>query len=269
MAFVSAPTGMPVIDDDNWQQFVDPVVDGEKVARGLIPRDYSTMPRGAIPGAAKPDTIKTLSRPEILEIIEEQERNKSRLIDLCDQAKLPIKHQASIPYCWIFATTRGYEIARLTAGEPMVPLSPASVGGPITGYKARGGYGHEAIGGFLKYGAVPESMWKPTAIDRRLDTPEAKAERMKYKAVAFTELESGNLDQLYTLIALRIPVSLGLDWWGHQILGVALRVNPQTRNIDTIIDNSWGESWGDNGRGVLTPNKSRGDGVAITVATAA
>lgn len=30
-----------VINDDNYTQHVDPVVNGERVSRGAIPRDYS------------------------------------------------------------------------------------------------------------------------------------------------------------------------------------------------------------------------------------
>lgn len=260
---------MTIITDDNYGLFVDPLVGGQKVGRGLIYRDFEAVPRGALPGAAHPDTIRSLSWAEIKELWEEQVSQKSTIEDVMIHAGVKIKHQQQIPYCWEFATTLGAEAARALLGEKHVPLSPASNGCLVTGFVARGGYGREAIQGALKFGYVPSEFWPDTAIDRRYKNADTDKYRELYKASAYTELNQNDLQQMATCIVLRKPVSLGLDWWGHQILAVGLKFNNGVATPDFKIWNSWGTQWGDQGTGYLSPNRARGDGVAITCAVAA
>jgi hypothetical protein len=54
------------------------------------------------------------------------------------------------------------------------------------------------------------------------------------------------------------PVTIGLSWWGHQVTIIDLVILPGDV-IGFVFDNSWSMSWGDKGRGVLTPDKARGD----------
>ena len=106
---------------------------------------------------------------------------------------------------------------------------------------------------------MPSSLWPDAAIDRRYDTPQANAERHKYQVDEWYELESNNFDQVATCLLLALPVSMGLSWWGHQIVGSDLVKLDGTGNYGVRIRNSWGLGYATNGQAVLTERKATPD----------
>jgi hypothetical protein len=70
-----------VINDDNFQRYLDPTVNGEKVARGLIPRNYALNPVGSGTGAVAGLTMPLIPRSEWSARIKEMEEAKTRLSD--------------------------------------------------------------------------------------------------------------------------------------------------------------------------------------------
>ena len=251
---------MPIIGDDNWQQFaVDTVIDGEIKTRGLIPNDWNQNPAGSF---GTPFNIPLIPESEWRERIEHQERTRSSLVHLADDAGLKVLDQNGTNYCWINGTIRAMELFRLANGMPTVKLSPASVGAPIKNYRNEGGWGIEGLRYLTQYGAVPVSMWPANAIDRRYDTAESKAIRGQFMVKEWFELPARSFEALATCLLLNIPVSAGYNWWGHQICCVRLVVQANG-DFGAEIDNSWGTSWGTNGRGILTRSKATPDDVAV------
>lgn len=248
----------PIIGDDNWRDFIDPTVDGEIKSRGLLPRDWSAQPFGAV---AEPFSLSLIPESDWRGLIEEQEATQSSITHLSDAAGVQVKDQNGTKYCWINATVHAYEIARAQAGLPLIKFSPASVGAPIKNYSNVGGYGIEGLSYVIRNGVVPESLWPANAIDPRYDTAESRAERAKHKVTEWWEIPAGNFEALATALLLNHPVSAGYQWWGHQITCVRLVYRDGQFMVE--IDNSWGRQWGTNGRGYLTRSKATPDDVAV------
>lgn len=262
MSFISDIGILPVIETDA------DVVEIEGVGKGHIPRDFSRAPFGGTPFAG-PFDIPVIPRSEWPERIEEMERKKSRLTDLCDVMGVKVKNQQSTNYCWINAPVHCLEIIRAVQGQPYVELSPASVGAKIKNFRNEGGWGTEGLQYLVEHGCVPTDKWPANAIDRQYDTNAANVTRAKFQVDEWYDLKPGNFDQLMTCLFLRFPVAIGLNWWEHEVTAMDPVKLDGTNRFGVTIDNSWGESWGGRGRGVLTEEKSTpDDAVAPRVATA-
>lgn len=240
--FTSDIGKMPVISDKNYKDFLDPVVDGQKVGRGLIPRDYNTHPVGSIPRAVK-FNLPIMSRQEMKERIKDRAATGNTIPRYCDKNGVKIKNQKNTNFCWMYATVKCVEIMRVMARMPYVELSATSCAARIKNYANVGGWGYEAINYLTKYGCDPASIWPDdlgtAGINRKYDTEQSRKEREKYKVNEFWELQRNNFDQLVTCVLLNIPVSIGLDWWGHQV-AVVDAVILKNGGLGVVIDNSWG-----------------------------
>ena len=266
--FQSGLGGMPIIGDDNYRDFLDPVVNGEKVMRGHKPRDYTKQPTGSVGGFMKGFDLPLIPREKWPELIEAKERNQSRLVDLCDYHGLSVLDQMRTNYCWIFSPVHCLEIMRMRQNQEMVRLSPASVGAKIKNFRNVGGWGTEGLQYLVEHGCVPQENWPATAIDRRYDTRENDALRPLYRVTEWYELQPRNFAQLATCLLLGFPVAIGLNWWGHEVTAMDL-VMLRGGKFGVIIHNSWGEDWEDNGRGVLTESRATpDDAVSPRVVTA-
>lgn len=214
-----------------------------------------------------PDSL-LIPRSEWQARIKEREEKKSRIRDLCDQAKLPPKDQDQTDFCWGNAPTYLTEVMRVIQNEPMVILSPASVCAPLTDFKNEGGWGKWALQRISDHGAVPVDHWPANAINRKYDTPANDEIAASYRVTEWWELEPQNVDQLVTCLLLGYPVAVGYDWWSHEVSGI----DPVwiDGDIGLLIRNSWGSSWKDNGYAILQGKRMiPDDAVAPRVAVAA
>jgi len=180
------------------------------------------------------------------------------LSDFILSQNIPVKDQDGLGYCWVYASTTAVEIIRALQGLPYVELSPESVGGPITGWRNEGGYGGDAEKQLADVGACAESFmdtpnslrhsrwksgWQVDCANHRIDTE-------WWDVTSF--------DEIITLLLSRQPISVGLDWWGHQVCFTD-PVILDDGSVGVKFRNSWGD-WGDNGFGTLTESKSQPDG---------
>lgn len=256
---------MILIDDSNWKDFINPVVDGETMRCARTPRDMSAHPQSfqAAPLIALP----RLSDQELKEIIKERKAKGARQRDLMEYSKVQIKNQSSTNYCWMNATIRLIEATRAQQGQPYVSLSPASCAAVIKNYRNVGGYGLEAIEFLVDTGSCPTSMWPDNAIDHRYKTAASDAAREQYKGLEYGQLATGDLDQLNTWLVKYGPAAVGLSWWGHEVLLEDLDWDDRT-GWSYEFANSWGANWSDHGYGKLSPSKARGDYVVMRSAMA-
>lgn len=169
--------------------------------------------------------------------------------------------------CWINAPTHGFEVERVLSGLPYVSLSPASGGGPITGYRNVGGWGNDALKYIVEYGLVPSEFWPDNAIDRRYKTPENDAKRASFKCPEWWELPNRSFDALMTSLFLRKPIAIGLNWWAHEVLAVDPVVLGPNR-YGARIRNSW-RGYGDFGFAILEERQATpDDAVCVRTVTA-
>jgi hypothetical protein len=71
-----------IIDDSNWQSFVNPVIDGVPRATGLIPRNYATHPQGCYAWAPPWPAALTLPETQWPALLAAQQASKASLFDL-------------------------------------------------------------------------------------------------------------------------------------------------------------------------------------------
>lgn len=236
--------------------------------RGL---DLSGRPRGyAYGGIAEPfpDAL-LIPESEWQARIEERKAKKRTRRDQIEAAKLPAKNQARLNYCWVFSPVHCVEILRLMQNQPMISLSPVSVGGPLTGFRNVGGYGPDALKFIAEHGVCPSSAWPDQALDPRYYTPENKALAEKERVTEWWELEPGNLQQLISCLLRENtgPVSGGYDWWSHQV--TLTDVDWRDGEPVIVIRNQW-QGWGNDNFAVLQgPRMMPADAVCPRVATAA
>lgn len=267
MAFQSNIGGMPVIDDKNFGLYVQEADVDPTKGRGLIPRDFTLEPYASHPFAG-PLKLPLVDPATYDERIEEGEKTQSTLWHLSKLKGVKVKNQQSTNYCWINAPTFCVELMRVSQGLEYVSLSPASSGAKITNFRNVGGWGTKGVDWLCRNGAVPSASWPDNAIDKRYDTPANDALRARYKVTEWVDMKPRNMAEVYTCLLYNIPVAIGLNWWGHEITGIAMVKLAGSKNYGIKIANSWGTGWGENGYGVLSGSKQvPDDAIAPSVVT--
>jgi C1A family cysteine protease len=207
------------------------------------------------------------------ELIKEKEAKKLRLSDIRNIADKgqPIRSydQNGQGYCWAYSTTAAITMARAAANMPHVRLSAHSIACKIKGFRDQGGWNGESVEFAIKNGVVPESLWPAKSMARNLDNA---ANWEAAKAFCITEgfLDMAQpiwgkemtFDQLASCLLLNIPCPSDFDWWGHSVLAMDLEEADDKYPLTDIrrwairIWNSWQDSWGANGTGVIIGKKA-------------
>jgi hypothetical protein len=213
MSFASALMNIPVIDE------AAPAASSDTVGRGYEQRDRVVDPEA---GFARPFTIGVLSRQEIKERAKDREQSKSRIFDVMAQAGVKPLNQGQTPFCWCNGVTDCVQIGRVLAGSPHVPLSPASVCGPVKNYRYEGGWGIQAAKYGAEHGWCPVSMWPANEANKKYDTEASRAERRKYQIAAdgWIDLPEGDWDALFTCLVMGFPCSMAHMEWQHLVTAI-------------------------------------------------
>lgn len=249
-----------VINDTNYWQHVAPVIDGERKGHGYIPRDYRTHPVGCM-AHVKAFDLPLIPENEWEERLAQQKASKARLSDIRNRGMngqpIPSLDQDGIGYCWCHGPVSAMLLARAVAGLPFLDLSPFAVGCIIKNYRDEGGWGIEAMEFIAQRGVPTSEFWPHRAMQRSHDNPQTWENAKLHVNTEWMDLEPRNKAQLVTCLLSNIPLCAGYNWWGHEICIMDLEsVNP----FQVRIWNSWGDSWSENGAGILEGNKAIGDG---------
>lgn len=219
----------------------------------------------AAPAAEFPRAL-LVPRSEWQARIEERDRLGLTARARCAEAGVPSKDQGSTNYCWAYSPTYCVEVLRTLMGLPHVALSAASVGGPVTNYRNVGGFGNRALEWISEAGIVPESLWPNRAIDRRYATEAARRRALDYRVTDW--IVPRTYDECVSLVLRDLPVSVGYNWWRHQVTWVDLAW--RDGQAWPVIRNSWGEGWGESGYSIIEGRRATpDDACAPLVAVAA
>lgn len=186
-------------------------------------------------------------------MIQERKARKAGIVAECDRVGLKVKDQKQTNLCWANGPTHAVEIIRVMQGLKPVALSAASVACPVNNFRNQGGWGNSALKQLVVAGADPESVWPNTAINRQYHTDENIKLALNYRVTEWWEIPAGKLNYLISAVLHDIPVAVGYSWWSHEVC--AVDADWIDGAIALVIDNSWGTSWSNNGRGILQGRK--------------
>ena len=147
-------------------------------------------------------------------------------------------------YCWAHGSVRAVEALRVFQGQKPILLSPESVAVPLTGGRNRGGSPDEALEQLRTYGACDQTYWPENDLNIRHAMEGWTADAENHVILRWADVE--NFDDQMTLALHRIPVAIGLAWWGHLVCQLDPVILPDG-SVGVGCDNSWGADYGDNG----------------------
>lgn len=253
--------GEIVIDDSNYKDHCHPIQNGERRFFG-----YQQSPKGfaaskIASGDAASFSFPIIPRSEWDARIADMEQNQTRISDMLLQAGIPSLDQDSTNYCWCNAVVGCVQVVRAQQNQKYVPLSPASVAAPVTGYRNQGGWGGEALDYIVKNGVAAVAQWPANAISQSyFSASRANAALHKVQEYYILNPNDSNIfDQIMTMLFMRIPVSCGLSWWSHEIMYTDPVKLSGNSNYGIRFRNSWGDSYGSKGFNTLTESKAMPD----------
>ena len=172
------------------------------------------------------------------------------------KGKLPPHDQGKTNYCWAHGSVRAVEVLRVYEGQAPLLLSAESVAVPLTGGRNRGGTPEEALEQLRRYGACDQTYWPANDLNVRHATLGWTTDAENHIILAWADVL--NFADQMTLALHRVPVAIGLGWWGHLVCQLdPIELAPNQFGIG--IDNSWGADWGENGYGILDEKHGTAD----------
>lgn len=292
--------GTLIIHDGNYLDFAqkDGEADGKTFGRGYVERDYEKYPVGYAK-STKPLDMPLIPESEIPDRIKFLEDNKATLEDIRDRGafgeQIPSLDQNGQGYCWMYDAVMCLMILRAKSNLSYKRLSAHAAACKVKSFRDEGGWGPQGVEFLGDKGCPTIDKWAEKSMSRQYDTAETWAEAAKYKIVdQWADLQTPAYDrklskqQVVTMILSGYPVAGDFMWWGHSVCilriinGVAQfgrcrldsgkllndviqfdkvwGTNTFTGGLSTGIINSWTDSWGKKGIGILTGNQAFPDG---------
>ncbi len=231
-----------------------PVMSG---STGHVNRDWNKKPFGSL-DFAKPFGRQKLDRKALIERIKEKDEANSWMTDIIRHYKRPILNQGKTNYCHVNAPTGCVMTKQCLMGGGWHSLSPASVGGPVTGYKNIGGWGGPALKRIKDFGIYYVEDWPANAIERKYMTTEGSRRALENQITDWEETEEGDFLALATLVCDDIPCFIGIPNWGHEVEVTQILYDESKDIFSPYGPNSWGQYNNDGGFYQVTEKYIRG-----------
>lgn len=233
---------------------------------GTLRRDYNRVPYGSLEFAPSM-AVTTIPMSEWPDRIADLERQKATLQHVWADAGIGVWNQGQVGYCHAFSAVMAVAVQRAMMGLPFKSLSASSVGGPVTGWRNAGAYIHDDLKQMVSYG-VSTTDFVPMLTTRLSDAkPGWREDAMKNRVVEFFDVPPRDFRVHGSLLLQLIPVSVGLNYWGHAVADLVLRdVYPAKAATDmerygVEFLNSWGDNWGEKGWAVRVGSRKLADAI--------
>lgn len=168
--------------------------------------------------------------------------------------------------CWAHSSVSALLLMRALLNLPYVDLSAYAVACIIKNYRDQGGWCAQSVDWMAENGCPDSKYWPQQSMSKSNDTPEMRANAKLHRYLKWVELEPKNQQQLITLLLQPIPVPVISDfnWWSHSVCTMQLE---SIKPLRTRIWNSWGDSWSEEGEGLLEERKCIPDGAIAPLLT--
>jgi hypothetical protein len=257
---------LPVLDDDAFAATPEADHNGDPISFGYQPRDWDANPAGSIDFFDPFPAHLKIPRSEWREIIEMRERHKATLFELGHRAGIRAGSQNGTSHCWAWGSVAAIEYTEVIQGEPHVPLSATAVACIAKNFRNVGGNTFNAFPVMAERGVPTKADWPDNRLDRSFDKPETWERAKPHKMLRWYELPNNDFDAMASCLLRGWPVTIGVQWWSHMICAVDLKAL-EGGAFGTLIRNSHGTNYGDQGFAVLTERKSTAFDQACPVVT--
>ena len=238
---------------------------------GLVPRNFTTHPVGYV-ACAKPFDLPLIPESEWQSRLDALNASGMLLSQIRAKGNagqpIPSRDQDSIGYCWCHSPVSACLLMRAVANEPYEDLSPFAIGCMIKGFQDQGGWNAEAVEFMGTRGCPTSQFWPQRSMSRPNDNPATWENAKKYRYLEWMDLDPRNMKaQMVTCLLMGMALATDHNWWAHSICTCDLVSLTPFR---TRIWNSWGDSWSENGMGILQGSRAIPDAaIACRVVTAA
>src|SRR5262245_58091534 len=174
--------------------------------------------------------------------------------------------------CWAYSTTGAVMLLRTVMNVPYVRLSGHAIGCTVMNYQNQGGWCGLSAKFHREKGCPSVEYWPEQSMSRDNSKPatwdNAALHKVTEDWVDLTrpvQLQNLTFDQVATCLLSGVPCATDFNWWGHSVCSMDL-VEVEAGSFGLLILNSWSDSWGSRGTGILRGNKAIPDGaVALRV----
>jgi hypothetical protein len=198
--------------------------------------------------------------------------------------------------CWFHSGTSAQLLMRAVMGEPYADLSAYAGACKIKNFRDEGGWGAQGVDFQTEKGIPTSQFWPQKSMSKSNDNPQTWENALLHRvAEGWIDTQAQQYDrklsrqQVATLLLSGCPVVVDYNWWGHSVCAADLvdgaqnfeagllrnengklltvqefdeqwEMDSDAGGFGVRIWNSWGDSWSQQGMGVLAAGKAWPDG---------
>lgn len=271
-----------IVGDHNWQKATRP---GWLRRRGRGLRPWHTHPEAVewrrrdrqqggesdwLPEDLRtPAALPMIPYEEWPDRIADLERRQASSYHVWKRSPIGVLNQKSFGWCHAYSPAAACMIGREAAGLPYVALEPASVAGPVTGYKNAGAWIMDDLRQITRAGIASTDYVPEFCTSRRKWKTGAEEDALRRRVLEWEAHRGRHHQKQGSWLLHGYAVCVGLHWWSHAVTYLRVvdadRSRPATdwRRYRMGALNSWGPGYGDGGYFELEGDRSTADEIYV------